>query len=117
MVSGGLTEGSIRARRIQSAYARQIQSDARFTRAPLIAEWRRLVLAVLLNARGAQSGKAVLVDGVLPGQELFNRQGVAAAGLFERQQPAADSGDHFGFAADDPTFRPGRRQIDRKSVV
>ena len=49
----------MRARRIQPAYARQIQSDARFTRAPLIAEWLRLLLAVLLNARRAQSGKAV----------------------------------------------------------
>jgi hypothetical protein len=44
-----------------------------------------LLLAVLLNARCAQSGEAVLIDRVLPGQELFDRQGVAAAGFFERQ--------------------------------
>ena len=31
------------------------------------------LLAVLLNARGAQAGKAVLVDGILPGQEFLNR--------------------------------------------
>jgi hypothetical protein len=31
------------------------------------------LLAVLLNARGAQAGQAVLVDGILPGQEFLDR--------------------------------------------
>src|SRR6516164_3033539 len=106
------------------SFARVVVSDGltRLMRAPnrikrvpkmalQIAAWLRPLLAILLNARRAQSGKAVLVDGVLPREELFNRQRVAAAGLFERQQPAPDGGNDFGFAADDPTFRPRRRQI------
>ena len=31
------------------------------------------LLAVLLNACGAQAGKAVLIDGILPGQEFLDR--------------------------------------------
>jgi hypothetical protein len=33
----------------------------------------------LLNARGTQAGEAVLVDRILPGQELLDRERVAAA--------------------------------------
>src|SRR5262249_59479673 len=40
-----------------------------------------------LDARGAQTGEAVLVDGILPGQEFFHRQRVAAAGFLERSRP------------------------------
>src|SRR6516165_4194047 len=51
---------------------------------------RRPLLAILLDARGAQAGKAV---------------------LFDRQQSTAHGGDDFSFSADDPTLRPGCRQI------
>src|SRR5437764_12479353 len=46
-------------------------------------------LAILLNSRGAQAGEPMPVDGILPSQELFDGQGIAAACLFERQEPAA----------------------------
>ena len=69
------------------------------------------LLAILLDAGGAQAGEAVLVDRELPGQEFVDRQRVAAAGLFERKQAAADRGNDFGLAADDPPFGAGRGQV------
>ncbi|HEY9452322.1 MAG TPA: hypothetical protein VIR82_06610 [Bradyrhizobium sp.] len=33
----------------------------------------RLLLSVLLDARGAQAGEAVLVDGILPGEKFLDR--------------------------------------------
>src|SRR5438128_10205702 len=42
----------------------------------------RRLLTVLLDPRRAQAGKAVAVDRILPRQELFDRQGIAGAGLF-----------------------------------
>src|SRR3546814_18620009 len=39
------------------------------------------VAAVLLQARGAQSAHAVLVDQALPGQEFLDRQVIALAGF------------------------------------
>jgi hypothetical protein len=69
------------------------------------------LLAILLDSGGAQAGKAVLVDGELPGQEFVNRQGVAAASLLEGEQAAANRGNDFGLTADDPPFGPGRGQI------
>src|ERR1700751_2415591 len=47
------------------------------------------LLPVLLDARGAQAGEAMLVDGILPGKEFLDRQRVAAAGFLERKEPAA----------------------------
>ncbi len=41
------------------------------------------LLAILLNASGAQAGEAMAVDRVLPGQEFLDRERVAAAGLFK----------------------------------
>src|SRR5215471_20207646 len=69
------------------------------------------LLPVLLDARGAQAGEAMLVDRILPGEELLDRERVAAAGLLERQQPAAHGGDDFGLAADDPALGARCRQI------
>ena len=46
--------------------------------------WRAL-LTVLLDTRRAQAGKAVLVDGILPGEEFLDGQRITAARLFERQ--------------------------------
>ena len=45
------------------------------------------LLAILLDTRGAQTGEAVAVDRVLPGQEFLDRERIAAAGLFERRRP------------------------------
>ena len=44
---------------------------------------RRVLLAVLLDARRAQAGQAVLVDRMLPGQKFFDRQRIAGASFFE----------------------------------
>ena len=49
----------------------------------LITGMKRRLLPILLNARGAQSGEAVLFDRELPGQEFFGRQRVTLAGLFK----------------------------------
>jgi hypothetical protein len=69
------------------------------------------LLPVLLDARGAQSGKAVLIDGKLPGKELVDRQRVAAACLLKGEQAAANCGNDFGLTANYPPFGPGRGQI------
>jgi hypothetical protein len=69
------------------------------------------LLAILLDAGSAQSGKAMLIDGKLPGKELVDRQGVTAASLLEGEQAAADRGNDFGLPADNPPFGPGCRQI------
>src|SRR6187397_2284464 len=71
----------------------------------------RALLAVLLNPRRTQPGKAVLVDRVLPGEEFLDGERVAGAGLFQRQQSATDRGDHLCLAADDPALGRGRRQV------
>src|ERR1043166_9039035 len=77
------------------------------------------LLPILLDSRGAQAGEAVTVDGILPGEEFFDRQRVTAAGFLEREESAAHGGHHFGLAADDPPLGAGCRQIgngERTSV-
>ena len=69
------------------------------------------LLAVLLDAGGAQSGQTMLVDGELPGQEFVDRQGITAAGFLEGEQAASDPCDDLGLAADDPPFGTGRGQV------
>ena len=71
----------------------------------------RGLLAILLDAGGAQSGKAVAVDRILPGEEFLDRQRVATAGLFEREQSAANGCDHLGLAANHPALRSRCREI------
>src|ERR1041384_5342965 len=79
---------------------------------------KEFLLPILLDARRAQAGEAVLVDRVLPGEEFFDRQGVARAGLFKRQQAAAHSRNNLGLAPDDPTLGGRRRQIrDRERAA
>src|ERR1043166_2644820 len=77
------------------------------------------LLPILLDSRGAQAGEAVAIDGILPGEEFFDRQRVTAAGFLEREESAAHGGHHFGLAADDPPLGAGCRQIgngERTSV-
>jgi hypothetical protein len=69
------------------------------------------LLAILLDAGGAQSGKAMLIDGKLPGKELVDGQRVAAASLLKGEQAAADRGNDFSLTANYPPFGPGRGQI------
>ena len=49
----------------------------------------------------------MLVDRHLPAEEFINRQRIAAAGLFQGQEPTAHRCDHFRLAANDPAL--GRR--------
>jgi hypothetical protein len=72
---------------------------------------KQRLLPILLDAGGAQSGQAMLIDGKLPGQEFVDGQRVAAAGLLKGEQTAADCGNDFGLTADNPPFGPGRGQI------
>jgi hypothetical protein len=69
------------------------------------------LLAILLDAGSAQSGKAMLIDGKLPGKEFVDGQRVAAASLLKGEQAAAHSGNDFGLPADNPPFGPGRGQV------
>src|SRR5580700_6520648 len=77
----------------------------------LVRPIKRALLAVLLDAGGAQASKAVLVDRILPGQEFLNRQRITAARLFERKQSAAHGRNHLRLAANDPTLGSRRGQI------
>src|SRR3546814_5390948 len=60
------------------------------------------VAAVLLQARGAQSAHAVLVDQALPGQEFLDRQVIALAGFLEGEEAGADGSHHLGLATNHP---------------
>src|SRR5450755_745460 len=71
----------------------------------------RCLLAILLNAGGAQAGQAMLVNRELPREEFVDCQGISAARLFEGEQTAANGGNNFGLAANHPPFGPGRGQI------
>src|SRR5262249_18849364 len=77
------------------------------------------LLPILLDARGAQAGEPMLVDGELPGEEFLDRQRIAAAGLFERQQAAADRGHDLGLAPDDPALgsRGGQIRNGQRAAV
>jgi hypothetical protein len=72
---------------------------------------RRRLLAILLDAGGSQAGKAVLVDGKLPRQEFVDGQRIAAAGFLEGKQAAANRGNDFGLATDNPSLGPRCWQI------
>ena len=71
----------------------------------------RRLLPILLDSGGTKPGKAMLIDGKLPGKEFVDRQRVAAASLLKGEQAAADRGNDFGLTADDPPFSTGRGQI------
>ena len=69
------------------------------------------LLAILLNACSAQPGEAVAIDRRPPSEEFLDGERVAAAGLYERQEPAANGCNDFGLAANDPALRPRWREI------
>jgi hypothetical protein len=64
------------------------------------------LLAILLDAGGAQPGEAVAIDRRLPSEEFLDGERVAAACLYERQEPAANGCNDFGLAANNPALRP-----------
>jgi hypothetical protein len=69
------------------------------------------LLAILLNAGGAQSGKAMLIDGKLPGKEFVDRQRVAAAGLLKGEKATPHCRNDFRLTANNPPFGAGCGQI------
>jgi hypothetical protein len=80
---------------------------------PIFIKFERFggLLPILLDAGGAQTGKTMLIDGKLPGQEFIDRQSVAAAGLLKGEQTTTDGGNDFGLTADNPPFGSGCWQI------
>ena len=56
----------------------------------------------------------MLVDRLLPGQEFFNGQSVAGAGLFKAQKPPTYRRDDLGLATDDPSLGCTRRKIGNR---
>jgi hypothetical protein len=71
-------------------------------------------MPVLLDPRRAKPGKAIFVDGSLPGQEFFDRQLIALAGFIEAEQTATDGGNDFRLAPDNPAPRIGWREIGNR---
>jgi hypothetical protein len=67
--------------------------------------------AILLDAGRPQSGEAVAINRTLPGEKFFDRQHIAAAGFFEREEPAANGCNHFGLATNHPARRPWRWEV------
>jgi hypothetical protein len=59
--------------------------------------------AVILDPRGSQACKAMIIKGCLPIEEFLNGQGVALARFFQGQEAAANRSNHFRLAADYPT--------------
>ncbi len=68
-------------------------------------------VAVLLDARSAQAGETMAVDGGLPGKEFFDSKRVTLTGFFQAQQATANSRDNLCLPADDPAPRVRRRKI------
>src|SRR3974390_3109157 len=78
----------------------------------------RKLLAILLDARRAQPREPVLIDRILPGQEFFDRERVACARFFQRQQAPANGRNDLRLAPDDPAFWGRRRQVrDRQRTA
>jgi hypothetical protein len=65
----------------------------------------------LLDPGSAQSSKAVLINGELPGKEFVNGQRVTAAGLFEGEQAATNRSNDLRLATDNPPLGSGCWQI------
>jgi hypothetical protein len=72
---------------------------------------RPRLLAILLDSGGSKPRKAVLIDRELPGEEFVDGQRVAAASFLEGKQTAANRGNDFSLATDDPSLGPGCGQI------
>src|SRR5687768_2002937 len=76
------------------------------------------LLPVMLDARGAQAGEAMLVDRGLPAQKLLGGEGIAAARLLEAEEAATDRRHHLRLASDDPTTGVRRGKIgDRERTA
>jgi hypothetical protein len=67
--------------------------------------------AILLNAGRAQTREAMDLERAVPRQELFLRQLVDTASLFDRDPTAAHRGDHRGLATYYPSLCVRRWQV------
>src|SRR5258707_13549231 len=86
---------------------------ARRDRAPHRPGWLAVAVgaAIILQPGHTQASEAVAIDKSLPREELFDRQLIAIARFFEADRAGAHRGHDFGFAADYPSLRVGRRQL------
>jgi hypothetical protein len=66
--------------------------------------------SILLKSGRAQTEQSVSCKGLLPAQEFFLRQLIAAAGLLSGQYAICHGGHDRGLAADRPPFDIDRRQ-------
>ena len=73
--------------------------------------FRKDLLAILLDAGGAQTGKTMLVNRELPGQEFVDCQRIAATSFLEGKKAAADCSNNFGLTADYPPFCAWRGKV------
>src|SRR6185312_13554208 len=71
-------------------------------------------MAILLNAGGAQSGKAIFVDGSLPREKFFRGELVALTRLIEAEKPSPHGCHHLGLAPNDPSPGVRRRKISNR---
>jgi hypothetical protein len=55
----------------------------------------------------------VTINRTLPVEKFLDRQHIAAAGFFEREEPAANGCNHFRLAANYPALRPRCREIGK----
>lgn len=62
----------------------------------------RITLAILLNARDAQTSETMSLESALPGEELFDRELVGTACLLDRDPAATHGRDHRGLTMDAP---------------
>ena len=69
------------------------------------------VIAIMLDASGAQAWHAVLFDEALPGDEFLDGKRIAPARILERDKAGTDAGDDDRLATCDPAFGVRRRQI------
>jgi hypothetical protein len=99
--------GSVFLRQTGFHFAGKAPHEADLPQMPI----RRRLLAILLDPGGSQASKAVLIDGKLPGEEFVDGQRVTAASFLEGKQAAADRGNDFGLATDNPSLGPGCGQI------
>src|SRR5580704_14298770 len=65
----------------------------------------------MVSYRNAQTAQSALDIAALPIGEFFGGDGVALTGIVHRQQAAADRSNQFGFAACDPAYPAGLRQV------
>src|SRR5690606_35014245 len=69
------------------------------------------LMAVLLQAGGAQAGEAVIVDRGLPGEKFLDGQLVAVAGFLETEKSAPYRRHDLRLAADHPSSRIAGRKV------